>query len=80
MILNSPTSNCNAFIITLDKKEIGKNNEGNGKGLVIKIKGLKGDSSDKAPGTSVLIEYYEGKVQLHVWTNNKQDPQTIILT
>lgn len=66
--------------LTLTKEEIGKGQEGQGKGLEIAIEGIQGDPSEKSPGTSVFIEYYEGKVQLHLWTNGVQDCQTITLT
>ena len=54
-------------------------------GLEIKIKGLNGDPTeyDNDPedyrGTSVLLEYHDKKFQLHVWTDSKEDCQTIIL-
>jgi len=65
--------------LVLSQEELGKDSEGQGKGLEIAIEGLNGDPTDVSPGCSVFIEYYEGKVQLHVWTNDQQDCQTIIL-
>ena len=70
-------ANGNATGITLTQKDLGKGDEGQGRGLEINIQGLKGNPAD---GCSVWIEYFEGKVQLHVWTNNEQNPQTITLT
>lgn len=49
-------------------------------GLEITIDGIQGDPTEKCPGTSVFLEWYDGKMQLHVWTENQQDAQTIILT
>jgi hypothetical protein len=54
-------------------------NTGSG-GLEIKIEGLTGDPTDQSPGTSVFIENYEGKILCHVWTDGKQDCQSITLT
>ncbi|MBE3144071.1 MAG: hypothetical protein IMZ61_09135 [Planctomycetes bacterium] len=51
---------------------------GNG-GLEIVIEGCTGDPLEKEPGTSVYIEKYEGKVQVHVWDGTQADCQTIIL-
>jgi hypothetical protein len=42
----------------LTKEELGKENEGSGKGLEIAIEGIKGDPSEKSPGTSVFIEHW----------------------
>jgi hypothetical protein len=53
-------------------------NEGSG-GLEIKIEGCPGDPTEDEPGTSLFIEYYEGKVQVHVWDGRGQDCQTITL-
>ena len=53
-------------------------NAGSG-GLEIKIEGCPGDPTEKEHGTSVFIEYYENKVQVHVWDGTQQDCQTIIL-
>lgn len=53
-------------------------NKGAG-GLEIKINGCPGDPTEDEPGTSVFIEYYEGKVQVHVWDGTKQDCDTIVL-
>lgn len=62
--------------IKVTKEEIGQPHEG----IEIRIKGLKGDPEEESPGTSVFIEYYEGKVQLHWWTEGGQDCHTAILT
>lgn len=48
------------------------------KGIEIKLAGCIGDPVDKKPGTALYIEYYEGKVQVHVW-NGEADCQTTIL-
>ena len=53
-------------------------NKGSG-GLEIKIEGCPGDPTEDEPGMSLFIEYYEGKVQVHVWDGTQQDCQTIIL-
>ena len=62
------------MIMALTKKDI---TDG---GVEIHIEGLTGDPKDRVPGTSIYLEYYDNKVQLHVWTDGKQDCQTIILT
>ena len=62
--------------LQVTKKDL--TNQGSG-GLEIKIKNCPGDPTEDEPGTSVFIEYYEGKVQVHVWDGNQQDCQTIIL-
>ena len=49
------------------------------RGIDIKIEGCVGDPTDKAPGTSIYIEHYDGKVQVHIWNGLSQDCQTIIL-
>ena len=54
------------------------NSQGSG-GLEIVIEGCTGDPMEKKPGTSVFIENYEGKVQVHVWDGTQGDCQTIIL-
>jgi hypothetical protein len=48
-------------------------------GLEIKIEGCPGDPTDTDPGTVVFIEYYEGKVLVHVWDGTKQDCDTLEL-
>jgi hypothetical protein len=48
-------------------------------GIEIKINGCKGDPTEKAPGTSLYLEHYEGKVLVHVWDGTSQDCQTIEL-
>jgi hypothetical protein len=60
-------------------KENLDNHDGNG-GLEISIPGLQ-----ELPGSiygkecPIFIEYYEGKVLIHVW-DGKEDPTTITLT
>jgi hypothetical protein len=75
---------CGSKTLRIDPKEIGKGccegdrvGKGCCKGLEIIVKGLKGNPED---GVSVFLEYYEGKVQLHVWTDGNEDPKTIVLT
>jgi len=65
--------------LLVTQQELGRGNEGNGDGIEIKIEGLNGDIAEKSPGTSIFLEYYEGKVQLHIWNEGKVDCQTIIL-
>jgi hypothetical protein len=62
--------------LVLNKREL--RNKGNG-GLEIAIEGYTGDPQEKTPGTAVFIEYYEGKLQVHVWNGTQSDCQTIIL-
>jgi len=76
----SPRSNCNAVQLTVSQSDLGKGNEGQGKGLEIRINGLNGNPEEITNPSSIFLEYYEGKIQLHVWTDNKQNPQTIVLT
>jgi hypothetical protein len=73
-------SNSNAAQLTIDPSELGKGNEGQGMGLEIRINGLDGNPEENTNPSSIFLEYYEGKVQLHVWTDNQQNPQTIVLT
>lgn len=63
--------------LKLTKKEL-DNNNGSG-GLEIKVAGYTGDPQEISPGTAVFIEYYEGKLQVHVWDGTQADCQTIIL-
>lgn len=53
-----------------------------GLGLEIGVKGYKGDRNDlEGRETQVFIEYYDGKVQVHVWTGESEGPtHTIALT
>lgn len=78
--MTTPRNNCNAIQLTISSSELGKGNEGQGKGLEIRIKGLIGNPEESTNPSSIFLEYYEGKVQLHVWTDNQQNPQTIVLT
>ena len=50
------------------------------KGLEISIPGVLANPTDE-PGKEcpIFIEYYEGKVRVHVW-DRKENPTTIILT
>ena len=77
MRITTPRNNCNATQLTISPSELGKGNEGQGMGLEIRINGLDGNPEG---GESIFLEHYEGKVQLHVWTDNQQNPQTIVLT
>jgi hypothetical protein len=49
-------------------------------GLEIKIEGLTGDPTEDTPGTSIYLEYYNGKVLCHIWTEGKEECKTIELT
>jgi hypothetical protein len=54
------------------------NNGGEG-GLEIIIPGTKTSPEDDPTNPCpVFIEYYEGKIRVHIWTGNS-DPQTIVL-
>ena len=80
MRMTTPRNNCNAIQLTISPSELGKGNEGQGKGLEIRINGLVGNPEESTNPSSIFLEYHEGKVQLHVWTDNQQNPQTIVLT
>jgi len=78
--LNQSHNSLNQIRLTITKNELGKGREGNGCGVEIAVMGLTGNPQDSGKSGSIWLEYYEGKVQLHVWTDGRQDPQTIILT
>jgi hypothetical protein len=63
--------------LKLTKKQL--NNNGGSGGLEVKISGCIGDPAEKRPGTSLFLEFYEGKVQVHIWDGTSQDCQTILL-
>jgi hypothetical protein len=63
--------------MSLSKKQL-DNNKGSG-GLEITIKDCIGNPQEKEPGTSIFLEYYQGKFQVHVWDGTQQDPTTIVL-
>ena len=65
--------------LLIRREDIGKGHQGQGRGLEIAIEGLRGDIAEVSPGTSLFIEYYNNKVQLHVWTDGVVDCQTIVL-
>jgi len=55
-------------------------------GIAIQIMGFKGNPADKEDVEQIYIEYYEGKILVHVWNgkqdlvhvwNGEQDPETI---
>jgi hypothetical protein len=48
-------------------------------GVEIKIAGCTGDPTEKAPGTALYIEHYEGEILVHIWDGTSQDCQTIKL-
>lgn len=58
--------------LKITKEEI-DNNEGSG-GLEIKVPGFKANPACPDDG-QIFIEYYEGKVRIHVW-NGDQNPIT----
>lgn len=64
--------------ITVTLKEL-DNQSGSG-GLEIIIPEAKGNPADdpKKP-IPVFIEYYDKKLQVHIWDGTSQDPQTITL-
>ena len=41
--------------------------------LEISVEGFAGDSGGVQP-SQVLLEIYEGKLQVHVWNGNAEDP------
>jgi hypothetical protein len=53
------------------------NNRGSG-GLEINVPGFQGDPLDgnDAP-CQIFLEYYEGKLQAHIWNGTSSEPQTI---
>ncbi len=57
----------------VSKEEI--DNNGGGGGIEIKIPGFKGNPQCPHEG-QIFIEYYEGKIAVHVW-NGDADPETI---
>jgi hypothetical protein len=61
----------------MEQEELGKNTDG--LGLEIVIEGLQGDPTENMPGTSIYLEHYQGNVLLHIWTDGKEECQTIIL-
>ena len=58
--------------LILDKKSLSD-------GLEIVIKGCTGNPADKEPGSVMFFEYYNDKVQVHIWDGTQQDPQTVTL-
>lgn len=67
--------------LIVTKEEI--NNDGGGAGLEIRFPGFKGNPQAPDDG-QVFIEYYEDKIQVHVWngegdypTRNAEDPVTV---
>jgi len=63
---------CHTHRIELAIEDI-DNNKG-GAGLEIRVPGFKGSPESPDDG-QIFIEYYEGKVRVHVW-NGDQDPIT----
>lgn len=61
--------------IELNKEELA-NTTGH-TGLEISVKGFQGDAG--AIPTQVYIEYYEGKLAIHVWDGSSQDCHTHII-
>jgi hypothetical protein len=54
------------------------NNRGSG-GLEIRVPGFKGDPMDASEARcQIFLEYYEGKLQAHIWYGAGCDPQTIV--
>ena len=59
--------------------ELEKGNLGHGPAaLEIVVKGFRSDPTGVDP-TQVLIEIYDGKLQVHIWDGSSQDPQTAII-
>jgi hypothetical protein len=63
--------------LKLSQQELDK--QSGNEGLEIVIEGCTGDPLETSPGTSIYIEKYEGKVQVHIWDGTQADCQTIIL-
>lgn len=42
-----------------------------GQCLEIQVPGFKGDSGD--PPTQIMVEFYEGKLRVHVWDGSSED-------
>lgn len=71
--LKSPLTHITGYdSLTIDKEEI-DNNEGSA-GFEIKIPGFNGNPDSPEEG-QIFIEYYEGKIKVHVW-NGESDPIT----
>jgi hypothetical protein len=66
--------------LRLTKEDLNNNQDKSSGGLEISIPGVLANPTD-APGKEcpIFIEYYEGKVLVHVW-DGKEDPTTITLT
>ena len=66
------------IILKLRRSQL-DNNKGSG-GLEIGVFGHKGDPCDANPAPcQIFLEWYEGKLQLHVWDGSAADPKTIII-
>lgn len=61
--------------LVFDKKELDSTG---GYGLEVAVEGFKGDSGIEP--IQLFLEYYEGKLALHVWTVAAENPQTIVFT
>jgi hypothetical protein len=47
-------------------------------GLEVRVSGFKGDPTVYHPH-QVLIEIWRGKLQVHVWNGNSEDPRTVVI-
>lgn len=63
--------------LSLNKKEL--NNDAGPGGLEILVEGCTGNPQEKRPGMAIFIEFFKGKVQVHVWDGTCDNPQTIVL-
>lgn len=64
-------SEVNSMDITIDKHQLVEHHGG----LSISIPGFKGNPAEVEP-SQVYIEYYEGKLLVHIW-RGEQDPETL---
>ena len=51
---------------------------GEGKAIWIRVKGFKGNPEDaEEERTQIVLEFYRGKLQIHTWSGEQEDPKTI---
>ena len=61
------------------RTELDKGNLGHGPAaLEIGVKGFRCDPTGVDP-TQVLIEIYDGKLQVHIWDGSSQDAQSTVI-
>jgi len=49
-----------------------------GRGIDICVLGFKGHPNEVEP-SQVFMEVYDGKLRIHVWTGESENPQTIAI-